>query len=85
MLLRVPPLTYPTVPSRSELDLKKLAACGLILQELKAASYDGSIIFKIDGYNEKKESGAVQESLPFYTSRYGYKMVLRVRQCTFFR
>lgn len=53
------------------------------LKNVSAASFDGEIIWKITDYKQRK-SNAIRGrqmsiySSPFYTSKYGYKMCLRV-------
>lgn len=52
------------------------------LQELGAASYDGKLIWKIDGFRRRREAEAKGQppcltSVPFHTGRCGYKMAAK--------
>ncbi len=60
-----------------------LGEVSLLLQTLQAASYDGTFIWKIpevDRRRQEAKSGKTVSlySAPFYTSRHGYKMCLRL-------
>ncbi|XP_064623145.1 TNF receptor-associated factor 3-like isoform X2 [Lineus longissimus] len=52
------------------------------LKQSQSISYDGTLIWKIDDYNNRKQEAKEGRNLslysqPFYTSRYGYKMRAR--------
>ncbi|XP_076879457.1 TNF receptor-associated factor 5 [Brachyhypopomus gauderio] len=47
-------------------------------RQLESTSYDGKLIWKVHDYHRKKEAGTPLNSPPFYTSRSGYKLSVRV-------
>ena len=55
----------------------------LIVQTLQATSYDGTFIWKIPEVQRRRHEAMIGKTIslysaPFYTSRYGYKMCLRL-------
>ncbi|CAD5123182.1 DgyrCDS11549 [Dimorphilus gyrociliatus] len=55
----------------------------LLIENLRNTSYDGTLIFKLDKFESKKRQAQMNKltsyySVPFYTSRTGYKMCIRV-------
>lgn len=53
------------------------------MESMESASYDGTLIWKIAGYNQKYEDAARGRNIsfyspPFYTSKRGYKMCARL-------
>ncbi|KAJ7308091.1 hypothetical protein JRQ81_008597 [Phrynocephalus forsythii] len=65
--------------------LKDLALAEMekVLQEMEAASYDGVFIWKITDFARKRQEAVAGRSPAifspaFYTSKYGYKMCLRI-------
>nr|XP_039258592.1 TNF receptor-associated factor 3-like [Styela clava] len=61
----------------------KLAEMDLRFQVLETTNYDGKLVWKIRDFDRRREDAKRGRALsiysqPFYTSRYGYKMCLRV-------
>ncbi len=85
MTARVQPLTDAMVKAESAIAQLQdgLGEVSLLLQTLQAASYDGTFIWKIpevDRRRQEAKSGKTVSlySAPFYTSRHGYKICLRL-------
>eukprot|EP00794_Sanderia_malayensis_P014087 gene14087-15559_t len=95
----VGPMSLPTgVVSKSNDEIEKtaerienqlalqdvqMAELNLKLQLLEATSYNGTLIWKIDNYQRRKQDAVMGKtpslySPPFYTSRFGYKMCARI-------
>ena len=60
-----------------------LSEVSLLLQTLQAASYDGTFIWKIPEISRRRREAVTGKtvslySAPFYTSRHGYKICLRL-------
>ena len=56
----------------------------LVFQNQEVTAFDGVMIWKIKDYKRRKNDAVRGRQLsiyshPFYTSRYGYKLCLRVR------
>ncbi|XP_051979546.1 TNF receptor-associated factor 5-like [Xyrauchen texanus] len=50
-------------------------------RQLESTSYDGKLIWKVRDYWRRKEAGAPLNSIPFYSSRSGYKLSVRAYLC----
>ncbi|XP_034535361.1 TNF receptor-associated factor 5-like [Notolabrus celidotus] len=66
-----------------ELHTSQLSRNEQQLQELGSTSYDGKLIWKVDGFRRKKEAEVKGQppcltSVPFHTGSCGYKMAARV-------
>ena len=82
---RLKPLSDAVVKAESSIVQLQdgLSEVSLLLQTLQAASYDGTFIWKIPEVNRRRQeakSGKTVSlySAPFYTSRHGYKICLRL-------
>ena len=82
---KLQPLTDAMVKAESAiLQLQDgLSEVSLLLQTLQAASYDGTFIWKIPEVTRRRQEARTGKtvslySAPFYTSRHGYKVCLRL-------
>ena len=61
----------------------QLAELNLKLQLMEASSFDGCLVWKIDNFNRRREDAITGKtpslySPPFFTSRFGYKLCMRI-------
>ena len=61
----------------------QLAELNLKLQLMEASSYDGCLVWRIDNFNRRREDAITGKtpslySPPFFTSRFGYKLCMRI-------
>ena len=61
----------------------QLAELNLKLQLMEASSHDGCLVWKIDNFNHRLEDAITGKtpslySPPFFTSRFGYKLCMRI-------
>ncbi|XP_064401644.1 TNF receptor-associated factor 3-like isoform X2 [Halichondria panicea] len=82
---RLQPVTDAVVKAESSIIQLQdgLSEVSLLLQTLQAASYDGTFIWKIPEVTRRRQEARTGKtvslySAPFYTSRHGYKLCLRL-------
>ncbi len=82
---RLQPVTDAVVKAESAIIQLQdgLSEVSLLLQTLQAASYDGTFIWKIPEVTRRRQEARTGKtvslySAPFYTSRHGYKLCLRL-------
>ena len=61
----------------------QLAELNLKLQLMEASSHDGCLVWRIDNFNRRREDAITGKtpslySPPFFTSRFGYKLCMRI-------